>query len=220
MTTRRISTPRSERAELAEHAEKWATFIMANILWAILSIPLVTLPAATAGLFAYMSGRARGHQPDLFPAFMGAMRQHWRKATAIVGLDVLVGGLVVLNALIFPHMDITRDPMAFLARSVTMFVGLALLLINLYAWPLLVLLDKLNLRQIIESSASLVFAHPLWSIGLLIVVALPVLISLFLPQGIFVVATASVCALLTCTGAWRVILQHLEPEQLQALQKT
>lgn len=214
------ATPRSERAELAEHAEKWATFVMANILWAILSIPLVTLPAATAGLFAYMSARARGRQPDFFPTFLGAMRRHWRKATAIALLDLLVGGLVALNMLIFPHMDIARDPVAFLARSVTVFVGLALVMINLYVWPLLVLLDTLTLRQIIESSASLVFAHPLWSLGLLIAVGLPVVISLFLPQGIFVVATASLCALLTCMGAWRVIRQHLTPEQLQALQYT
>ncbi len=220
MTARRVSTPRSERAELAEHAEKWASFVMANILWAILSIPLVTLPAATAGLFAYMSARARGYQPDLFPTFLGGMRQHWRKATVIALLDALIGGLVIANALIFPHMDFTRDPVAFLARSVTIFVGLALLMINLYAWPLLVLLDTLTLLETITSSAALVFAHPFWSVGVLIVVALPVLISLLLPQGIFVLATASICALLTCMGTWRAIRQHLTPEQLKTLQKT
>ena len=62
-----ISTPRTERAELAEHAEKWGTFVLANILWAILSIPLITMPAATAAACGGLSGpdgssAARGQQ--------------------------------------------------------------------------------------------------------------------------------------------------------------
>lgn len=218
MTARRTSTPRSERDELAEHAEKWATFVLANILWAILSIPLVTLPAATAGLFAFMSERARGRQPDFFRTFFGAMRRFWLKAGILTIIDLLVGGLVVLNAVIFPQMNIAADPVAFLAHSVTLFVAFALLSINLYAWSLMVLLEDLSFRQIIESSVSLVFAHRLWSLGLLVASALPILISLLLPQGIFVLATASATALIVSMGTWRVIRQHLPPELLQALQ--
>ncbi|MBK8027489.1 MAG: YesL family protein [Chloroflexi bacterium] len=217
-TARRRPTPASERAELAEHAEKWSTFVLANVLWAILSIPLVTLPAATAGLFAFMSERARGRQPDFFRTFMGGMRQHWRKATLLALIDLGVGGLVVANALILPSMDLGADPIAFLARSVTFFVALAALLINLYAWTLLVLLDSLTLRQILASSASLAFAHPVWSMIVLIVTALPVIISLFLPQGIFVLATVSASTLIACAGTWRAIRQHLSPELLAEFQ--
>lgn len=193
--------------------------MLANILWAILSLPVITLPAATAGLFAYMSERARGRQPDVVSTFFGAARRHWRKATVLACLDLLVGGLVVLNGLIFARMDFTTDPLAFLARSVTLFVALALLLINLYSWALLVLLETMSLRRLIRSAAALVFAHPFWSIGVLTAAALPVLISLLLPQGIFVIATASLCAWIICAGTWRVIREHLAPELLASLQE-
>ncbi|MBL8131628.1 MAG: YesL family protein [Anaerolineae bacterium] len=218
MMTRRLSTPRSERAELAEHAEGWSGFVLANILWAILSLPVVTLPAATAGLFAYMSARARGQQPDVVSTFFGAFRRHWRKATLLACLDLLVGGLVVLNGLIFARMDFTADLLAVLARSVTLFVALALLLINLYAWSLLVLLETMSVRRLISSAAALVFSHPFWSMGVLAAAALPVAFSLLLPQGIFVIATASLCAWIVCAGTWRVIRVHLAPELLASLQ--
>ncbi|GEM_PF-1289419 len=213
----RVSTPRSEQNELIEHLEKWSTFVLANIVWAILSIPVITLPAATAGLFGYLSKRARGQQPDFFATFFGSVQRHWRKATVIALLNVLVGGLVIANFFILPMMDFNTDPLAFLARSVTLFMALTLLLLNLYAWSLMVLLEKMSVVQLIRASASLVFAHPLWSLLVLLGASVPVVISLFLPQGMFVIATISVCVLIICKGTWRVIRAHLSPEQLSLL---
>jgi uncharacterized membrane protein YesL len=204
MAIRRIY---DERAELSEQAEKWGTFILANILWAIVSIPLVTLPAATAGLFAVMSKQARGEPVELFHEFFDAMRRLWLKATLLALLDMLVGGLVGFNFLILPQMNIS-DPLVLAARSVTLFGGLALLLLNLYAWVLLVTLD-LSLKALIMSSCQLVFAYPLWSLGVLIAAMMPVLISLLLPQAIFVIATLSSVVLVINWGTWRVIRRHL-----------
>lgn len=209
MVTRRVDTPRSERAELAEQAERYASFVLANLLWALVSIPLVTLPAATAGLCAVMLGRVRGTGGDLFPTFFGAARRHWQKATLLMLLNLVGGGLVAANLAIFPFMDLSADPFAFWARSVTLFVAAALLLVNLYAWPLLVLLEESSLKTVLENAVRLVFAHPLWSALMLVVVAAIVVVSLLLPRGVFVLATASACAWVICWGAWRVIRGHL-----------
>lgn len=211
MASVQVSTPQKERAELAEHAEAWGTFVLANIVWAILSIPLVTLPAVTAGLFAFLSARARGEQPNFFQTFFEGIRQHWRKATLLALIDVCVGGMIGANTLILSHMNVSTDPIAFLSRSVTLFAALALLLINLYAWHLMVLLENLTVRQIMTSSVKLVFTHPLWSLGILIAASLPFLISFLLPQGIFVIATASIVTWIICKGTWIIIRQHLVP---------
>lgn len=200
---------RGERAELAEQAEKWATFVLANMLWAIVSIPLVTLPAATAGLFAVMSARARGRQPDLLATFFCAMRRLWLKATLLAGINLLAGGLIALNLAILPRMDMTGDPFAFMARSVTLFMVVALLMVNLYAWPLLALLETMPLGRLLKSALQLAFAHPFWSMGVLVAAALPVLLSLLLPRGAFVIFTASAVAWIVCRGTWRVIRRHL-----------
>lgn len=215
MATNQLSSPASspvtERTELAEHAEAWSTFILANILWALCSLPVITLPAATAGLFAFISARSRGKQPDLFLVFFAGMRQHWRKATLIALLDLIGGGLIGANILILSQMNINADPVAFLSRSVTLFAALALLLLNLYVWHLLVLLETWTTGQLIRAAMRLVFVYPLWSISVLLAVLVMFGISLLLPQGSFVLATAAVMTWITCRGTWRVIQKHLAP---------
>lgn len=204
MTTR--SYP-DARAELGEQFEKWGSFILANLLWAVLSIPLVTMPAATAGLFAVMSARARGKQPDLFPTFLGGMKRLWLKATLLMGINLAAGALVAVNLIVLPQIG-GRDPIAYLSGSATLFGGLALLLVNLYAWPLLGLTD-VPFKRLLTYAAAMAFAHPLWSLGVLLLTILPVAVSLLLPQGIFLIATASACALIACAGTWRVIRRRL-----------
>lgn len=217
MTARPRPTPRDDRAELSAHIEAWTTFILSNIVWFIVSIPLVTMPAATVGLFAYLSARARGRQPDFFRTYFGAVRQHWRKATILGVIDVVIGGLVILNLSIFPRMDMTADLFAFVARSMTIFVAAAALMLNLYVWSLMVLLEDASLKKLVENAAALFFTHPLWSLGVLIASALPTLISLLLPQGIFALATISLTVLIATMGTWRVIRQHLDADLLQKL---
>src|SRR5690606_38990866 len=113
------------------------------------------------------------------------------KATLLAGVNLLAGGLIALNLAIFPQMDMTGDPLAFGARSVTLFAAALLLLGNLYAWPLLVLLETMPFSRLLKSALQLVFAYPLWSVGVLAAATLPVAVSLLLPRGIFVLATAS-----------------------------
>lgn len=205
-----------EHAEFADQVEKWGAFILANILWSILSVFIITMPAATAGLFAVMSERVRGKPSDVFRQFFGAVSRLWLKATLLMGINVLVGGLIALNLSIFPRMDMS-DPFAFVARSVTIAVAVATLLVNLYAWSLLVVLD-VPLRSILGAAFKLAFAYPLWSVGVLIAAAVPIMISLVLPQGVFVLATASACVLIINLGTWRIIRRHLPESELSVLE--
>jgi hypothetical protein len=55
----------------------------------------------------------------------------------------------------------------------------------------------------------LVFAYPLWSVGVLLAACVPVVISLLLPMGVFMLATAAATALIITAGTWRVMRRHL-----------
>jgi uncharacterized membrane protein YesL len=213
MTTQ-PSPEQVERSELAEQAEKWGTFILANILWGIFCIPIITIPASTAGLFAFLSGRARGKQVELFAEFFGGMRRYWWKSTLLVVFDLLVGGLVVVNFFIFQRMN--SDPVLFLTRSVTVFVGMALLLVNLYAWPLLVLINP-SMKGLLENSFRLMFEYPLWSFGVLVAAALPIAVSFLLPRGVLLIGMVSLCVWIINLGTWRVIRPHLSQDVLDTL---
>lgn len=211
MATRRYSVA-EEHGEIREQFDRWGTFLLANVLWAICSLPLVTLPAATAGLFAVMSARARGSSANFLPIFFGAARRLWWKATLLMLIDAAFGGWVALNLSILPAMG-ASNPAALFSMSVTLFAGIMLVLANLYAWSLLVLVD-LPFKGLVSAAIQLVFSYPLWSLGVLIAAALPVGIGLILPQGVFVFAVASICAWIITAGTWRVIRKHVSEDAL------
>src|SRR5215831_5055006 len=83
-----------------------SAFALANLLWIFLSLPVVTMPAATAGLFAATSPWARGKPGELFRDFSDGMRQCWRKSTLIVLGDLLLSSLVLINLSIFRLMGL------------------------------------------------------------------------------------------------------------------
>jgi uncharacterized membrane protein YesL len=207
---------RQEYADFMEHAHHWSAFMLANVLWCLFTIPIVTIPAATAGLFEVMSQRARGRQADVLQIFFGAMRRLWLKATLVMLVNLCVAGVLTINIVIFPLMSST-DPLAYLSRSVTLFIGLALLLVNIYVWSLMVVIE-MPLKQLLTASCKLVFAHPLWSLAVLFASAIPIVISLLLPQFVFLLFTFACVAAIITKGTWRIIRRHLPDDELLQLE--
>lgn len=200
---------RTDTGELLDYVDKYASLIFANLMWVVLSLPIITMPAATAGLFAYMTERIRGKQPELIRVYFSGMRQYWRKATVIGVIDLIIAGLVILNLSIFSFMDSSGDIVAFIARSVTIFVALALVIVNFYLWPMLVLYEDPSLMTLLRNATGLVAAHLLLTIGMLFVVITIIGVSLMLPRGVFLFGTISLCAYFISMGAWRAIRQHI-----------
>ena len=197
---------------LFERFERPSTFLLANLAWLLLALPLVTIPLGTVGMFQVMSLWVRGKQPEFFADFFGAIRRYWWKAMLIGLVDAGLTALVVANLLILNQMDFL-NPLALLSRSVTLFVGLLLLIVNLYIWSLLVV-SELPLRRIVETSFKLAFAHPLQSIGILIIVLLPPAISLLLPVFVWLLGLISLSVYIANWGTWRVIRRYIPEEEL------
>lgn len=191
--------------------DKLTAFMLANLLWVLLSIPLVTLPMTTAGLFATMSRWAQGQPVEVFRDFFGGMREHWRKASIIVVLDLLLGGLIALDLYAFGRMNMPQV-IALVSRSVTLFVAVTAIMVNLYLWPLMVTFDELPLRRLLDTSLKLVFAHPVWSVVMFVLALLPVTASLLLPAAALVLLSFSSIALLVSWSAWRVIRRYIPAE--------
>ena len=57
--------------------DKITTVVLANLLWFIFAVLIVTLPAATAGLFAVLVPLVRGRDVEIFATFFGTMRRQW-----------------------------------------------------------------------------------------------------------------------------------------------
>ncbi len=187
--------------------DKISTFILANLLWIFCSLPIVTMPAATAGLFAVFAPWVQGKSTEPFAVFFGAFRQHWRKSTLIFVIDLIIVGLIVANFSIFGRMDESQT-LTRLSQAMTLFLAIITLMINLYLWPLLVMFE-MPLRKLLDTAVRLAFGHALWSLLLSVLAVLPVVLSLLLPAMFTLIGLFATCALLIDWGAWRMIRRYV-----------
>jgi uncharacterized membrane protein YesL len=207
-------TRQHPNAELFELADRVGTFVLANLLWVLLAIPVVTLPMATAGLFATMAPWTRGKSAEVFGDFFRAMRQYWLNATVVVLIDVFIAVWVALNIAIFQQMNVPL--LTRISQIVTLFVALTVIMANLYLWPIMVTTD-LSLRNLLMTSVKLVFIQPMWSLAMLIVVTALLIVSAFLPAAVLLLVSFSSAALFINWGAWRIIRRYIpENEQSEA----
>ncbi len=195
--------------------DRAASVVIANLMWTFCAMLIIPMPAATAGLFAVLAPLARGKDREFFATFFSTIRRQWLKATALGLIDVALGGLVVVNLLVIDTMPLPELPLWFL-RSLSLLTGLTLLLVNLYAWPLLVMFD-LPLRRLLKVSLLLTLAHPLRSLLTLLLGAAPLVAGLFLPLWLLAVGLVAVSALAISWGSWQVIRLRASEEELAEL---
>ena len=205
---------RDDADDLRQHIDAYSGFVMANLLWALLALPVVTLPLATLGLMAVMSARVRGRMGNnLFVVFFHAIRTRWRPAMIVGLIDLAAGALIALNTHSLLQMR-QGEPMQIVSGAVTLFGALTVLSANVYAWGILAL-DNIPARRTVEMSLRFAFAYPLHTFAMLIASAAVIAISLLLPRGVLVLATASAVAYIVAWGSWRVIRRHLTAEEVE-----
>jgi uncharacterized membrane protein YesL len=197
-----------------ELAQTASTFVLLNMLWLFCSLPIITMPAATAALFATIAPWGRGQSPsEPLANFFVAMKQYGLRATAVFLLNLLIAGAVILNLLILRQMGIGQI-IATMALIVTVLVALVLVLANIYLWPLLVTLDS-SLPDLLKNALKLALAHPIWGVFVAGTAVIPLLVSLLLPQAFFIAITFAATALIIYAGAWRVIRRYLDEKEIQ-----
>jgi uncharacterized membrane protein YesL len=200
---------RTIRRNWLDEAEHWSIPIIANLLWVLLSVFIVTIPLGLVGLFGVIYRWMDDRNPQVMPVFLGTIRRVWYKAYLVMGLNLLAGGLVVLNLLIFQMMD--ADLFTFLARSITLFVGLLLVMVNLYVWPLLAVWD-VPLKRVLKTSAQLVLIEPIWAGVFAVGFGLSVVASVFLPPAAFVIFWGALFAYGVSRGLRFILRRYLAAE--------
>jgi uncharacterized membrane protein YesL len=195
--------------------DTWASPVFANMLWVLLSIPVLTMPLALAGLLAVMFHWSDDRRTQVFSIFFGTIRRVWIKCYLLFALDLVVGGFIALNALVFTRMELT-NVLALLSLSATLFTTVVFLAFNVPAW---VLVSTWNapLNKILPFCLRLVFAQPFWTIALGIAFVLPFMISLTLPVAVFIVLTGAVSACIACRGTTSLVKKYIPREEFNLL---
>ena len=113
--------------------------VAANILWLLLSLLIVTWPAATAGLF-YLVRRVVQEELDSplpearLADFWDGLRQYWLRSSVLSIINLAGLGLIAV-ALVF-YAGSSTEPLRWLVGPIGL-IGLAWITAQLYVYPLL-----------------------------------------------------------------------------------
>lgn len=178
--------------------------IVANLLWLALSLPVVTAPAALAGLYYFVGFVVRGKDPPLSSFFSG-FRRYFTRSWALVALNL--GVLIVLLVNFFFYLGQPSEWIRLIA--IPMFYLLVLwLCIQTYLFPLMLRSapheNETNPLPIFKTAVRLALKEPVYSgvIGLAVLawvilnVALAGPIAVLTMAGVAVIHTRATLTLL------------------------
>lgn len=161
--------------------------MVANVLWWLLSLPLITWPPATAGLYHLAHCL---HGPDAetttWRVFFHGFRAHLLRSWALMAVDLLLGGMLVINLLFY----LARPaPVYWLwvptAWFLAVWVGM-----QLYLWPLLSAGASAPLHITFRNALTLVLHYPGFTLGLLILLGVTSLVGMILAGPVLLILIA------------------------------
>jgi uncharacterized membrane protein YesL len=197
--------------------DTWVSPVFANMLWVLLSIFIITMPLALVGLLAVMFHWIDDRRTQVFSIFFGTIRRVWVKAYLLFALDLVIGGFIALNALIFTRMELAlTNPLALLSLSATLFTTIIFVAFNVPAWTMVATWDA-PLNKILPFCIRLVFAQPFWTIALGIAFVLPFVISLMLPVAVFIVLTGAVAAYIAGRGTMFLVQKYIPRDEFKLI---
>jgi uncharacterized membrane protein YesL len=185
--------------------------VVANILWLLLSLLIVTWPAATAGLF-YLVRRVVQEELEASPHearlsdFWDGFRRHGLRSSALAAID-LAGVGVIAVALVF-YGGSTREPLRWLVGPIGL-VGLVWITAQLYVYPLL--MQRMGSRpwEIMREALLVVLGFPLSSLSMLVTILVLLIASIVLAGPVLFVIFSAI-AMLQTVMLRQVLLQRGE----------
>jgi uncharacterized membrane protein YesL len=164
---------RARPADLLRPAFKrsiWSTYdhigllVLANLLWVVLCLPVVTAPAATAGLFHLARQIARGKDTSLRDFFVG-FRSHFFPAFKIGLVDLAALLVLWVNIDFYSHMRGGAVIPGMVLAAAMVWVAAFFLLMHVHLYPLLAGGES-SLRQLLRKSALLTLDNLAFTIGI------------------------------------------------------
>jgi uncharacterized membrane protein YesL len=186
--------------------------VVANILWLLLSLLIVTWPAATAGLF-YLVRRVVQEELDSplqearLADFWHGLRQYWLRSSVLSIIDLTGLGMIAV-ALVF-YGGSTREPLRWLVGPIGL-IGLAWITAQLYVYPLL--LERAGSRpwEIMREALLMALGYPLSSLSLLVTVLVLAIAAVVLAGPVLLVFFSAI-AMIQTVMLRQILLQRGEP---------
>jgi len=170
-------------------------YVWANIFWFLLTIPVITAPAAWAGL-VNLSRQSYLNRTATLDDFWAGFRMNLWRGMLMAVINIVVIGLNLFNIGTYSN---ATDFTSMMLRSIWWLTLVVWIAVQFYMWPLFYELKTPTLWGALRNAFVMALLNPLFTIVLMIVVALLVAVSTFLFPA-WVVLTGSALAALS-TGA-------------------
>ena len=154
-------------------------YIWANLAWIVLTVLVITAPAAWAGMvrLSYYAQRSPSAQ---FEQFWIGFREHLKRGIVLALINIVVVVINVSNLLAY------RGAIGFQADALRIVWVLAIVIwltLQFYAYPLYYSMEQPSLVGAFRNAAVMILLNPLFTLGLLIGI-LPILVlSTLLPAA-------------------------------------
>jgi uncharacterized membrane protein YesL len=171
--------------------------VLANLLWLALCLPVITAPAATAGLF-HLARRIANHEPASIRDFFEGFREHFFPALRVGALVLAVAVILWVNVDFYSHLGGRATVPGMLLAAVMIWIGVFAVLIHAHLFPLIVHGER-GTRAALRKAALLTLDNPGFTIGIT-VQALSVSALCVITCAGLVLALGSLLAVLLTTG--------------------
>lgn len=175
--------------------------VLLNVLFCLCSIPIVTIPASLAALYALVRKHVNNEEPPIFFTFLLAFKENFKRAT-LAGIPFFV------------FLIVWRWDLGLLEQSHSMFAGVAstaliLLLVVLtstwmHVFPFMVHLEC-SIKQLLSNAFKFTMIKPFLTLVMLFWLALVLYLSALMPL-LLIVCSFSVFATIT----YRLVNKKLE----------
>jgi len=181
--------------------------VQINLLWFVLSIPIITLPFTMAGLAYYMHELAHGESMTWRDFFVGIRKYFWPSMRFLL-LNLIIIFLLLFYDIYFSHLN---NSFTSIVIGLIYGIGIIWLLLMPFVFPLMLEQKKPGLRNGLRNSLVMYLKWP--GITLLVVILVYLLAYgsylILVPWGII---TASLCSFLLASVA---MVKAEESAQLQ-----
>ncbi len=167
-------------------------FFILNILWIVVSLPIVTIIPATAALF-YATNRLAHERPASPSTFFEGLRKWFWRSYLWGGLNLLVIAVLVSNLIFYSRIQAVWTA---LATALVVFLLIVWLLLQVSMFPLMLEQEQPSLRLAFRNSFVVLLKRPLATLRYALLIALIAVVTTLVIQPAWLFISASVCAYL------------------------
>lgn len=182
-------------------------YIWANVFWAVLTALVITAPAAWAGL-ARMSYLLHRKPSAGLDDFWEGFRQNFRRTIPLALFNALFLVITISNWISYAD----RDGLGFaLLRSIWVISLIVVFTLQLFGWCFFFAMKQPSLLGAARNAGVMMIQNPLYTLGVLVVAAILMVISVFLPAAWFLLTGGALAAIANSAVLDRLREAGIEP---------